>query len=213
MSTNAVAAVGQRAIESVAPQRTPVPVSDLRAAISRAYTRVTGQAPPANVLQSLSAQATLETGGGSAMYNFNFGGVKGASPHGQSASCLTHEVVNGKDTTVRQNFRAYASLDEGAEDYVRVMVQKFGGALACAAAGNLDGFAHALKAAGYYTASETDYASALKACSGEPTAQGNSALLPVPSWPVTFPSSIDVARLADALSASALKIAEPSSSG
>jgi hypothetical protein len=213
-----VAAIGERArgaIDFVAPQKTAVNVTDLREAIGRAYTRVTGKPATAGVVRSLTAQASLETAGGRSMYNFNFGGVKGAGPGGKSASCLTHEVVDGKELTLRQNFRAYASLDEGAEDYVRVLVNKFGGALPAAAGGDLDGFAHALKQAGYYTASENDYAAALK-CASETSGAGSTGesarILPVPDAS-SFASSVDISRLFDALSASALKIAEPSSAG
>jgi len=209
VSTPGISAVGLGAVRHVDPERTPVGVGDLRAAIGRAYTRVTGKAPSASLVNSLTAQASLETAGGRSMYNFNFGGVKGAGPGGQTANCLTHEVIGGKDVTVHQDFRAYASLDEGAEDYVRLMVQKFGGALPYAASGSLDGFAHALKQAGYYTASEADYAAALKSASGGGSAVTDSPVLPVPSSS-SFASSVDVARLFDALSQSALKIAEPS---
>jgi len=212
-----VAAIGAAsgAPHNVEPQRTPVSVSDLRAAIGRAYQRVTGHAPSARIVQSLTAQASVETGSGRAMYNFNFGGIKGAGPEGQTASCMTHEVIAGKDVTLRQNFRAYSSLDQGADDYVRVLVAKFGGALPSAASGDLSGFAHALKQAGYYTASESDYASALKSVGGAATASVDARsqeILPVPAAS-SFASSADVARLFDALSISALKIADPSSSG
>jgi flagellar protein FlgJ len=205
-------AARQSAVDHVAPQRTPVSASELSASIGRAYTRVTGMTPTANILNCLSAQASVETAAGGSMYNFNFGGVKGVGPHGQSANCLTHEVVDGKDVTVRQDFRAYASLDEGAEDYVRLMTQRFGGALQWASTGSLDGFAHALKQAGYYTANEGDYAAALKAACPGASAAGAS-VLPVPAWPVALPTSVDVSRVVEALSASALKIADSSSSG
>ena len=204
-----VAAIGAAsgAPHNVEPQRTPVSVSDLRAAIGRAYQRVTGHAPSARIVQSLTAQASVETGSGRAMYNFNFGGIKGAGPEGQTASCMTHEVIAGKDVTLRQNFRAYSSLDQGADDYVRVLVAKFGGALPSAASGDLSGFAHALKQAGYYTASENDYAKALSNAAGQlgPTIPGE--LAPVPSLD-SLPRTVDLSRLFDALSMSALRIAD-----
>jgi hypothetical protein len=196
----------------VEPERTPVSVGELQAAISRAYQRVTGRSPSPTLIRSLTAQASVETGRGQAMYNFNFGGIKGAGPGGQSASCLTHEVIAGQDVTVHQNFRAYASLDQGAEDYVKLIVGKFGAALQPAASGDLGAFAHALKQAGYYTASESDYTSALtSASSGLGGAPNTSAaeILPTPGL-ASLPSSADVARLFDALSRSALKIGDPS---
>jgi len=83
MSVGPVGAVGAG---SVSPERTPVSVASLRQAIGRAYQRVTGQAPSATLLQSLTAQASLETGAGSSMYNYNFGGVKGAGPFDRSSA-------------------------------------------------------------------------------------------------------------------------------
>jgi flagellar protein FlgJ len=193
-------------------RRTPVAAADLRAAVGRAYVKVTGRQAPPGVLQALGAQASLETGAGQSMYNFNFGGVKGAGPGGQTANAMTHEVINGKDVTLRQHFRAYATLDEGAEDYVRLMTQRFSGALPYAATGDLNGFAHALKQAGYYTASETDYAAALRGASA-PVATAQAPPLIRDGTPTSYPSTLDISRVFDALSHSALKIADPPSTG
>jgi hypothetical protein len=208
MSTAAVLAIGAASTRFVAPERTAVSVGDIQGAIARAYNRIVGAPPSANVLKTLSAQAVVETGAGRSMYNFNFGGVKGASPAGQSAECLTHEVIGGTDVTVHQQFRAYSTLDEGADDYVRLMLHRFGGAMPSAAQGDLDGFAHALKQAGYYTAGESDYAVALKSASAALPDSGRSGLLPVPS-PTSLPTSVDITRVFDALSRSALRIADP----
>ena len=119
----------------------------------------------------LTAHASLETASGDRMYNFNFGGIKGASASGNTAVCRTHEVLGGKDVVIKDGFRAYGSLDEGALDYVRTMKSRFGGALAPAARGDVTGFASALKKAHYYTASEADYARGLTSLMGAPTGQ------------------------------------------
>lgn len=150
----------------VDPERTSVTRADLRGAIGRAYQKVTGQAPSSNVLDMLTAHASLETGSGAQMYNFNFGGIKGKSPTGETARCRTKEVFDGKEVEVRDGFRAYRSLDDGALDYVRLMRDRFGGAVSKAESGDVDGFAHALKQAHYYTADESKYASALRHLSG-----------------------------------------------
>jgi hypothetical protein len=208
--TAGVSAIGGGPARLVAPERTSVGVADLEAAIRRAYIRVTGSAPTSDVLRSLSAQASVETAAGQSMYNFNFGGIKGAGPHGLSASCVTHEVVGGTEVTVRQSFRAYASLDDGAEDYVRVLLTRFGGALPSARSGDLTGFAHALKQAGYYTASEQDYAAALTRASAALPPSGVTCTSPSAAAG-GFPSDVEISRLVDALSASALRIADPDS--
>ena len=145
----------------VAPTRTPVTRGDLRAAIARALEKVHGKKPSPAMVDTLTAQASLETASGERMYNFNFGGIKGTSPSGATAVLRTHEVIGGKDVVIRDGFRAYASLDEGALDYVKTLEQRFAGATEPASRGDAAGFAHALKKAGYYTASEADYSAAL----------------------------------------------------
>jgi len=161
---------------NVEPTKTVVSRADLRAAIGRAYTKLTGGAPSSGLLDTLTAHASLETGSGAAMYNFNFGGIKGHSPTGETAVCRTKEVFNGKEVEVRDGFRAYHSLDDGAVDYVRLMRDRFGGAVSRAEAGDVEGFAHALKKASYYTADETKYANALLKLS-DPTAKAHEGSL------------------------------------
>jgi hypothetical protein len=159
----------------VEPQRTPVTRADLRAAISRALGRTDGAAPSDDLVNVLTAHASLETASGDRMYNFNFGGIKGASASGNTAVCRTHEVLGGKDVVIKDGFRAYGSLDEGALDYVRTMRSRFGAALVPAARGDVTGFASALKSAHYYTASQADYAHGLASLMGAPMGQVSSA--------------------------------------
>lgn len=144
--------------KNVEPRRTSVTRSDLKGAITRALTKLDGTVPAAALVDTLTAHASLETASGASMYNYNFGGIKGQSPKGSTAIIKTHEVLNGKDVVIKDGFRAYDSLDEGAVDYVKTIRSRFGGALASASQGDAAGFAHALKSAGYYTASEADYA-------------------------------------------------------
>ncbi len=222
MSIGAVTATGATCAQTVDPTRTPVTRADLRAALGRAYERVTGKAASSTLLDNLTAQASLETGGGAHMFNYNFGGIKSESPTGQTANCLTHEVVSGKELTVRQGFRAYGSIDAGAEDYVRVLRKNFGVALGKAELPDVAGFAHALKQAGYYTASESDYANALRSQTGTNSASEHSAsrtsMLQNPATGVGGPTdanldkffdSASLTRICNALSESALHIASP----
>ncbi|MBX3206268.1 MAG: glucosaminidase domain-containing protein [Labilithrix sp.] len=186
----------------VEPQRTPVSRAELRGAIGRAHQKLTGRAASASMLDVLTAHASLETGSGSRMYNYNFGGIKGAGPTGETARCLTREVEGGREIEIRDGFRAYRSLDEGAVDYVRLMRDRFGGAVARAEAGDVDGFAHALKQARYYTADESKYASALRGLAGVPEAASASAATPrreVSSAAAVFPDSFELGRVLDAI--------------
>ncbi|MBX3228817.1 MAG: glucosaminidase domain-containing protein [Labilithrix sp.] len=166
------------ALHAERPKREPVPVeaqrtavtrADIRGAIARAHEKVTGRAPSAALLDTLTAQASLETASGASMYNYNFGGIKGGAPGtNETARLRTKEVKGGKEVEVRDGFRAYRSLDAGAEDYVRLMRSRFGAAVDRAEVGDINGFAHALKQAHYYTADEAKYANALNVLSGKP---------------------------------------------
>ncbi len=150
----------------VEPRRTQVSQGEIRDAIARAHAKVTGRAPSAPTLDVLTAQASLETASGGRMYNFNFGGIKGRAPSGETARLRTHEVLSGKDVEIRDGFRAYRTIDEGATDYVRLMRDRFPAAMAQAERGDVDGFARALKQSNYYTANEKAYASGLRSLIG-----------------------------------------------
>src|SRR5258706_15015150 len=143
-------------------------MSELRDALGRAHVKLTGRAASPGLLDVLSAQVSLETGRGASMYNWNFGGIKGASPQGMTASYMTRECTKSGDVHLRQGFRAYASIDDGATDYLNLVRGRYAGALAHAERGDVDGFAHALKESGYYTAPEAEYASALRGILGRP---------------------------------------------
>lgn len=220
---------------TVAAERTPASMGELRAALGRSYEKLTGKPASAGLLDVLSAQVSLETGGGDKMYNWNFGGIKGASPQGMTASYMTREVTAQGEVHLKQGFRAYASIDDGATDYLRVIHGRFGAAIPHAERGDVDGFAQALKESGYYTAPESEYASALRSRMGASGASGaspaammapgtrlqapalNGSILPMSvalgaSNPASsYATSDELARVMDALSLSAAQIAAPSS--
>lgn len=188
-----VGAIGGGAAARVAVegQKTVVSRADIRGAIAKAYENQTGKKPSAQLLDTLTAQASLETGSGSAMYNYNFGGIKGGAPGtNETAKLRTKEVYDGKEVEVRDGFRAYRSLDAGADDYVRLLRNKFGAAVDRAEAGDINGFAHALKQAHYYTADESKYASALNVLAGKPDGAASAAdALHAGTKPTSFQSS------------------------
>ncbi len=115
---------------AVALQKTPAQVSELRAALDRAHRKMFGSAASPQALDVLTAQVSLETGSGTSMYNYNFGGIKGGAPGtNETAKLRTKEVYDGKEVEVRDGFRAYLALDAGADDYVRLLRGKFGAAI------------------------------------------------------------------------------------
>lgn len=200
--------------QDVAATRTPVSQSEIRAALGRAYHQLNGRPASSTTLDVLTAQASLETGRGSQMYNYNFGGIKGASPTGQTAHYMTREVVAGNSVHIAQGFRAYRTLDEGAVDYVSTLQSRFGGAMTQAERGNLDGFAVSLKDAGYYTAPLAEYQSALRNFAPAGFKANQSASVdptnaPIAASSVNFSTSDTLARVLDAVAASGDRIASP----
>ncbi len=196
-------------------RRTPASMGDIRAALARALESSTGQPPRSGTVDVLAAQVSLETARGSSMYNFNFGGIKGASPQGDTAHYNTREVIDGRSVTLDQGFRAYGSIDEGARDYVSVLRTRFPQAFSQALSGNIDGFASALKQSHYYTAPEQEYAAGLRSAAGLPggSSAGSSAssTVAVAAAPgaSSFSSSAELSRVLDAVAASASRIADP----
>jgi hypothetical protein len=180
-------------------------MGDIRASLSRAIESVTGRRATSRTVDVLASQVSLETAGGSQMFNFNFGGVKGAAPGGATANYMTREVLDGTSVHIQQGFRAYGSLDEGARDYVSLVRSRFPQAFHSAAAGDLDGFAHALKQAHYYTAPESEYAAGLRSrattAGAVPTAQPMQG----------FSTTAELSRVVSAVFASAARIADPDS--
>jgi hypothetical protein len=88
------------------------------------------------------------------------------------------------------------------------MRDRFGGAVARAEAGDVDGFAHALKKASYYTADETKYASALRGLSGKGEASATPRSVPMAASPridllappaAPFQGSLELGRVLDAI--------------
>jgi hypothetical protein len=199
------AALGVHEVEA---HRTPATMTDIRGALSRALESSTGSRPSSRTVDVLAAQVSLETAHGGAMYNFNFGGIKGASPQGETANYMTREVYNGQSVTLQQGFRAYQSIDQGAQDYVSVLRTRFPQAYQQALAGNVNGFAHALKQSHYFTAPEDQYASGLRAAAGLPAGAATTATTPT-ELPDSLATSAQLSRVLDAIASTSVRIADP----
>lgn len=142
-------------------------MAEMKGAISRAYQSLYGKPPSAPMLDTLTAQSALETASGNKMYNYNFGGIKGASPTGETARYGTREVINGESVHIKDGFRAYRSLDDGARDFVSLLSRRYAPALEKADRGDVVGYAESLRSHGYYTAPVSEYASGLTRLVGE----------------------------------------------
>lgn len=208
------------AARQVEAKRTPLKPSEIRRALSDAYRKLHGKAISQKTLDVLSAQVMNETGLGQSMFNFNFGGIKGASPEGLTARYGTREVLGGETRHITDGFRAYGSSTAGAVDYLSFLERKYPRAVDSAEQGDVDGFVAHLKAGHYFTADEAQYAAAVKnllsADDADAARRGTpspSAGAPTGAPPVdasSFATSETLLRVYDAMTSSAVAIAAPS---
>jgi hypothetical protein len=136
-------------------------------ALSTAFEAEMGRAPSEKTTKILAAQVALETGRTQAMINYNFGGIKGTGPSGLTTAYKTKEGDGPTEVTIRDNFRAYQTKEEGAKDYVHLLHTRFNDALSAAERGDSHAFVHSLKTHGYFTGNEATYTRLVDQLSGE----------------------------------------------
>jgi flagellum-specific peptidoglycan hydrolase FlgJ len=141
----------------VKPFRTQLAAAETQVLLKDALTRVTGEEPSNDCVAILTAQWAHETGRGASMYNYNFAGIKGTGPSGMAVAQRTKEGWGNTEKTITDNFRAYASAEEGATDYVKLLARRFPDALEAAKSGDAVGTVRALKDKGYFTGNEEAY--------------------------------------------------------
>lgn len=148
--------------KKVAATRTPVSPEELRAIMAAGHVLALGVAPSENRLGMSWAQANLETGKTKAAWNFNWGNVIATSAWDGS-----WQVIPGVPSSDPQEYRAYATAEDGAADYWRIIrrmdQRRQGGILAAFDAGNAHDAAAELKAAGYFGAPLAGYQKGLSA--------------------------------------------------
>lgn len=231
---NALLAVKTRAAAAatlVAPTRTRLDGTQAAAALRSAWTNVTGQPPSQQTVAVLTAQWAHETGNGASMYNYNFGGIKGASPDGFSVSQRTHEGFGATERAITDRFRAYRTAEDGATDYVKLLVHHFPEAAESATKGDPVGFVQGLKQRGYFTGDPTAYTRSVSSLTAQGLNDGFAALgshlgelgatpeLNMHATPLSLPGSafasytpdttgslIDALRIGDEISRAALRI-------
>lgn len=204
-------------VNEAAPTHTPLKGSEAAAALSTAWRAVTGRTPNPKLLSVLVAQWSHETGRGAAMLNYNFGGLKGASPAGQFAAYKTHEGSGETARVTTDRFRAYRSATEGAVDYVRFLRDRCSSALDAAEKGDATGFVHALKRSGYFTDDEQSYARSVSDLAARAERDGFDSIGAATSQALTKPGAsygptianpvIDSGALADEIAQAAIRIA------
>jgi flagellum-specific peptidoglycan hydrolase FlgJ len=108
----------------------------------------------------LIAQGAEESWWGKHVKGNAYFGIKGKSSQGQSLDFATHEVADGASIEITDTFRAYASLDEAADDYGQFLRSNPRYASCFAYSNQPERFVDHLAAAGYAT--DPDYAEKLK---------------------------------------------------
>jgi flagellum-specific peptidoglycan hydrolase FlgJ len=105
------------------------------------------------------AQSALESNWGRTVKDNAYFGIKGKSPTGKSTSFSTHEVtLSGQRISEIDEFRAYNSYVEAADDYASLIQRRF--AAAFAYRNDPEQFAEAVARLGYAT--DPQYAKKLK---------------------------------------------------
>lgn len=112
--------------------------------------------PPSIIL----AQAGLESGWGLHVKGNAYFGVKGKAPDGTSVNIATHENTAQGRVAINDNFRAYTSFYEAADDYGRMLSTNSRFAEAFQHTDDAGKFAEALQRGGYAT--DPGYANKLK---------------------------------------------------
>jgi hypothetical protein len=135
------------------------------------------------------------------MFNYNFAGIKGVGPSGLTVQQRTREGFGASERVITDSFRAYASAQEGAGDYLSLLDRRYPNALKRAEAGDPSGFVSALHAGGYFTGDKVAYERAVTGrmqrllssppAAAEPLAQSpprpvlaqtNAPPAPAPDW-------------------------------
>jgi hypothetical protein len=156
--------------------RTRLSTPEAKSALRGAWEHEFGHPPSEKTLAILVGQWAHETGSGRAMLNYNFGGIKGTGPSGQSALYQTREGWGSTEVRVQDRFRAYGSAAEGANDYVSLLARRYPDAVQSAERGDPVGFVQALKARGYFTGNEAAYIKSVTSLSNQALAAGVGAM-------------------------------------
>ncbi|MEY4551331.1 MAG: hypothetical protein RL685_7526 [Pseudomonadota bacterium] len=164
------------AARHVAAQRTPLSGGEAAEALKGAWQGLTGQPPSAQTLSVLVGQWAHETGRGSAMLNYNFGGIKGTGPTGASTVYRTREGSGASEIQIQDRFRAYDTAEQGASDYLSLLTRRYPDALQAAERGDPAGFVQALKSRGYFTGDEAAYTKSVSALARQALSTGFDAL-------------------------------------
>lgn len=152
------------------PKRTKLDPIDAVTTLWFAHQNIIGGPCPMNLLKILSAQSAFETDTWRAMWNYNFGNLRGKTSTGAWTSINgASEIIDGKEVFfgvgADNQFKAYPSAIAGAESLVRYLgvatkpplPNRYLLAWDSAIAGDIGKFCAELRANGYFTANLAHY--------------------------------------------------------
>jgi len=146
---------------------------ELDQGLIKGWIKLFGTPPTKSQIGVLWSQNALETGLTAAMWCNNIGNVKYVPNAGDTEAvhyCMLRnvwEIINGKKVYFQPPspatwFRAFDTLEEGVAFFFDLLRnRRYKAAWTAIEAGDPALFAHLLKVAGYYTASEADYRNAM----------------------------------------------------
>jgi hypothetical protein len=145
---------------------TPLSLRDLYNALGDEAATIDAQGEhtllPRKSLLVLCAHVWHETGAGASCFNWSLAGIKWSPGCGcDFATMETFEYYDGSRVNLPQRFRAFATLEDGAANYLHTMRTTFGGCWPYVVAGDAAGFAFELYALHYFTAPAADYVAAM----------------------------------------------------
>lgn len=151
--------------------KTPATPGEVRDALRAAWRLQLHTEASQDAVCVLLAQWALETGEGASMVAYNIGNLK--APHGLAGPDFCAFSTFEYDAAgVRYeihppdpgcNFRAFATLEDGVENFLRGMWEHWTAAWPAVVVGNPEAFAAGLRSQGYYTAPLALYAAGVRA--------------------------------------------------
>jgi hypothetical protein len=143
------------------PTPTPISKEQASSALGSAWQNLFGTPIKSRQLAILIAHWAVETAWGNKMIQYNFGNLKGTSPAGLTTAYTTSEGYGSSKEKTDRHFRAYDNINEGAQDYLSLLKEKYPRATQCIKDGDVEGFVDQLSGV-YFTGDPKRYKSNMK---------------------------------------------------
>lgn len=177
-------------------ERTPHTPAEVCEALLSALTRRLGTVPNPRTLAILMGQWAIETGHGASCWNNNLPNIRAPGTRGAVLCCQipgghVSEVIGGREyffgpPSVGSTFRAFETLEAGADFYVDFLQRRFARAWPAVLRGDPDAYIDALhQPPPFFTADVNTYRRTFDSCFAHylPLAQVGAAEGPVPVIP------------------------------